>query len=151
MNINLNIKGLIRQYIAPHRRQTNRLAWLYALIDIETVWNSFAAWRVDYRYRVHVNGQHKSLQGHLNKIFGGGILIKTYSSQYLDIGLNIEPAHWVVFNLYQEIALEGEGEQTFADADFIVYVPAGVDMNLLIAEIEKYKLADKVYKIIAKQ
>lgn len=148
MNIVLNIRELIRQYIAPHRRQPNRINWLSALIDLQSVYDAFATWRSYYRYKVHITSQHKALQGHLNKTFGGGIIIKSYDDQYLDVGLNTEPAHWVLFNPWQEISLEGESEMIFADADFVVYAPAGIDLNLLIAEIEKYKLADKVYKII---
>ena len=124
MNIILNFKEIIRQYVAPHRRQQNRLRWLWALADLE---------------------------GHLNKTFGGGILIKSYEDQFLAIGLNSEPAHWVLFEPMQEIALEGEGGQSFQDVDFIVYVPAGVDLNLVRAEIERYKIADRTYKIIMKK
>ena len=93
MNIILNFKGIIRQYVAPHRRQRVRLKWLYALLDLDGVWESFSSWRDYYRYKVHVTSQHKSLQGHLNKTFGGGILVKSYEDQFLDIGLNTEPAH----------------------------------------------------------
>lgn len=148
MNVNLNFKELVRQYVAPHRRQPNRLNWLFALIDLSSVWDSFVEWRDYYRYKVHVTSQHRSLQGHLNKTFGGGIIIKSYDDKFLEIGLNEEAAHWVIFSPMQEIALEGESANSFADVDFIVYAPKSVDRNLLAAEIEKYKLADKAYKII---
>lgn len=151
MNIILNFKELVRQYVAPHRRQTNRLKWLWALVDLESVWASFAEWRDYYRYKVHVTSQHKSLQGHLNKTFGGGILIKSYDDQFLDVGLDSEPAHWVLFEPSQEIALEGEGGKAFDDVDFIVYVPSGVSLPLVRAEIERYKIADRTYKIVTKQ
>lgn len=149
MNIILNFKGIIRQYVAPHRRQPARLKWLYALADLDGLWESFASWRDYYRYKVHVTSQHKSLQGHLNKTFGGDILVKSYEDQFPGIGLNTEPAHWVLFDEpMQEIALEGESGQSFSDADFIVYVPSGVEGSLVMAEIERYKLADKSYKIV---
>ena len=151
MNIVLNFKEIVRQNVAPHRRQPNRLGWLWALVDLESVWDAFVAWRDYYRYKVHVTSQHKSLEGHLNKTFGGGILIKSYEDQFLAIGLNSEPAHWVLFEPMQEIALEGEGGQSFQDVDFIVYVPEGVDLNLVRAEIERYKIADRTYKIVTKK
>lgn len=69
----------------------------------------------------------------------------------MDFPLNIEPAHWAIFEPMQEIALEGEGGQSFSDVDFIVYAPEGIDLNLLSAEIEKYKLADKAYKIVTRK
>lgn len=151
MNIILNFKELVRQYVAPHRRQLVRLRWLWALVDLDGVWQSFSAWRDYYRYKVHVTSQHRSLEGHLNKTFGGGILIKSYEDQFLAIGLNSEPAHWVLFDPMQEIALEGEGGQSFKDVDFIVYVPEGVDMSLVRAEIERYKIADRTYKIVTRK
>lgn len=151
MNIILNFKELVRQYVAPHRRQRVRLGWLWALIDLESVWLAFAAWRDYYRYKVHVTSQHRSLEGHLNKTFDGGILIKSYEDQFLAIGLNSEPAHWVLFEPMPEIALEGEGGQSFQDVDFIVYVPEGIDLSLVRAEIERYKIADRTYKIVTKK
>lgn len=151
MNIILNFKELIRQYVAPHRRQPNRLAWLWSLVDLDGVWQSFSDWRDYYRYKVHVTSQHRSLEGHLNKTFCGGILIKSYEDQFLAIGLNSEPAHWALFEPMQEIALEGEGGQSFKDVDFIVYVPEGIDLSLVRAEIERYKIADRTYKIVTKK
>lgn len=151
MNIILNFKELIRQYVAPHRRQPNRLGWLWSLVDLDGVWQSFSDWRDYYRYKVHVTSQHRSLEGHLNKTFSGGILIKSYEDQFLAIGLNSEPAHWVLFEPMQEIALEGEGGQSFKDVDFIVYVPEGINLSLVRAEIERYKIADRTYKIVTKK
>lgn len=151
MNVILNFKELIRQYVAPHRRQPVRLRWLWSLVDLDGVWRSFSEWRDYYRYKVHVTSQHRSLEGHLNKTFGGGILIKSYEDQFLAIGLNTEPAHWVLFEPMREIALEGEGGQSFKDVDFIVYVPEGIDMSLVRAEIERYKIADRTYKIVTRK
>lgn len=148
MNIILNFREIVRQYVAPHRRQENRLKWLWALVDLESVWASFSAWRDYYRYKVHVTSQHKSLECHLRKLFGTAIVVKSYNDQFLEIGLISEPAHIVVFDTYQNVALEGESEQVFSDADFIVYIPSGISLELVKSEIEKYKLADKIFKII---
>lgn len=148
MNINFNFKELIRQYIAPHRRQTNRLNWLWSLIDLSSVWQSWVEWRDYYRYKIHVTSQHSSLQGHLIKTFGEGIIIKSYAENFLEVGLDEESAHWVWFDPYQEVALKGESNVSFDDVDFIVYAPSDIDVDLLSAEIEKYKLADRRYKII---
>ena len=151
MNIILNFKELIRQYIAPHRRQPVRLGWLWSLVDLDGVWQSFAVWRDYYRYKVHVTSQHRSLEGHLGKTFGSGIRVKSYEDQFMAIGLDSEPAHWALFEPTQEIALEGESGQSFKDVDFIVYVPEGIDLSLVRAEIERYKIADKTYKIVTKK
>lgn len=148
MNIILDFKEIVRQYVAPHKRQPSRLSWLWALVDLETVWEAFSEWRAYYRYKVHVTSQHKSLQGHLIKTFGTGIKVRSYEDEFLDVGLDMEPAHWVIFDPFQSIALEGESGVPFEDADFIVYIPLSVSIGQVSAEVEKYKLADKKYKII---
>lgn len=148
MNINLNFKELIRQYITPHRRQANRLAWLHSLINLDGLWESWLEWRDYYKYKIHVTSQQAALAGHLVKTFGAAIIIKSYDDNFLEVGLNSEEAHWVWFDPYQDVALEGESEATFDDVDFIVYAPSNIDLELISAEIEKYKLADKTYKII---
>ena len=93
MNIILDFKEIVRQYVAPHKRQPSRLSWLWALVDLETVWEAFSEWRAYYRYKVHVTSQHKSLQGHLIKTFGTGIRVRSYEDEFLDVGLDMEPAH----------------------------------------------------------
>lgn len=150
MNVILDFREIVRQYVAPHRRKPNRLKWLWALADLGGVWDAFARWRDYYRYKVHVTSQHRSLQGHLTNLFGSGtvIKVKSYHDGFLDVGLDTEPAHWVIFSPYEEVALEGESDRTFEDVDFVVYVPSGISAALVEAEIEKYKLADKKYKII---
>ena len=150
MNVIPDFKEIVRQYVAPHRRQPHRLNWLWALTDLDSVWASFSAWRDYYRYKVHVTSQHKSLQGHLTKMFGSGttIRVKSYDDEFLDVGLDSEPAHWIIFAPYEGVALEGESERTFEDVDFVVYVPSGISAGQVEAEIERYKLADKKYRII---
>lgn len=56
------------------------------------------------------------------------------------IGLNEEP--------FAEVPLPGEVQGSFDGVDFVVYVPAGVDIEQVRAEIERYKLATITYKII---
>ena len=148
MNIRLKYKEIVRQYVSPYKRQPNRLKWLTALVDLQGVFDSFALWRANYRYLFQISSQHKTLEGHLRKLFDANIIVRSYSDKYLEIGLTSEPAHWQTFD--REIALEGEAQQEFGDVDFIVYAPASVEWNLLYAEIEKYKLADRTYKIIMK-
>ena len=148
MNIILNFKEIVRQYVAPHRRQPSRLAWLWALADLDGVWAAFAAWRAYYRYKVHVTSQQASLLGHLQNLYGDGIVLRSYSGMYLEVGLNSEPAHMVIFYPYREVALDGESQQAFDGADFVIYAPSGADIRGMGTEIERYKTADKTFKII---
>ncbi len=152
-NYAVNFRNFVRQYLPAHKRQPVRLALLRAMVHLKGVFDDFAVWRDDYRYKIAVNSQVRVLQGHLRKVFGADIVVRSFAEQYLEIGLLVEPAHWRSFGLDGEdvfipVALQGENEALFGDVDFIVFTPAGVDLALLRAEIEQYKLADKDYKII---
>ena len=54
------------------------------------------------------------------------------------IGLESDPA---------QIPLEGELRNQFGEVDFIVYVPDGVDIERVRADVERYKLAMITFKI----
>jgi len=151
--IQIRFNELIRTYLAPHRRTKNRITWLTSLIDLQTVFSAFSAWRSNYRYKIMLNGQLAILEGHLKKTFGDGIIIKSYEDGYIGIGLIQEPAHWLLIglsdeNLFAEVPLIGEGGHSFDGVDFLVIVPAVYNIAMIRAEIEKYKLADKKYNII---
>ena len=150
MNVVLDFKELVRQYVAPHRRQPVRLRWLWGLTDLEGAWEQFAAWRDYYRYKVRVTGQQASVEGHLGRLLGSGVkvVVRSYADGYLSVGLEQEVPHWVEFDPQKEIALEGEIEELFGGCDFVVYVPHGTDMMLVTEEVERYRLADKKYKLI---
>ena len=82
------------------------------------------------------------------------IHIETYGDGLLLIGLEREGiAMQPEIGLEHEdvvakIPLENELRGQFGEADFIVYIPAGVDADLIRTEIEKYKQALTKYKII---
>lgn len=46
------------------------------------------------------------------------------------------------------IPLENEIRDKFDGVDFIVYIPAGININLIDAEIQKYKQVLTTYKIV---
>ena len=82
MNIMLNFKGMILQYIAPYRRQPNRLNWLWSLIDLQPIFDDFAKWRQTCRYKFKVCGQRMVLEEYLIREFGTGIKIISYKDGY---------------------------------------------------------------------
>lgn len=148
----INYKAWVRQYVSPYRRQPNRLAWLGSLVNLQPVFDRFASWRAYYRYKINLNSQRMVLQAHLCRLFGDGIVVKSYEDGYIGIGLNSEPAHWKGFGLNDEnyfipLVLTGETIEGFERFDFIVTIPPDVNIDMLKAEIEKYKLADKSYTI----
>lgn len=151
--IQIRFRELIRIYLAPHKRTPNRIKWLTSLVNLQAVFDAFSVWRSDYRYKIMLNGQLAVLQGHLSKKFGAGILVKSYEDGYVGVGLESEPAHWLLVGLVEEdcmvdVPLIGEGGEAFDGFDFLVIIPEGVNVALVRAEIERYKLADKSYKII---
>lgn len=153
--LNIRFNELVRTYVAPHKRTKNRLGWLESLVNLQPVFDRFATWRTYYRYKIMLNGQRLVLEGHLRKIYGPGIVVKSYADGYVGIGLTREPAHWKSFGLASEnhfvsIPLSGEGAEEFDGYDFLVIVPAAYNINRVRAEVEKYKLADKKYNIIIK-
>ncbi len=143
---------LIRNYVAPHKRTPKRLAWLTGIIDLQGTFDKFSAWRSYYRYKIMLNSQRLVLEGHLRKIFGPEIVVKSYDDGYVGIGLLIEPAHWKMFGLKSEnhnipFPLIGENGLEFEGYDFLVIVYGDYDINMIKAEVEKYKMADKKYNI----
>lgn len=150
--IYIRFDELIRNYVAPHKRTHKRLSWLTGLIDLQSVFDAYAAWRSYYRYKIMLNSQCAVLEGHLRKIFGPDIVVKSYDDGYVGIGLRIEPAHWKLFgrkeeNSFVPFPLIGESGREFEGFNFLVLVYGDYDMNLIQAEVEKYKMADKKYRI----
>jgi len=157
MNPKMNYKNLIRQLLPPHKRQPNRMAFLRGLIaPLQSLFDSFNAYRNDSRMMFNVNSQVKVLEGYLRKKYNEplGIKIATFDAGLLNVGLEIEGGTMMVwFGLSEEgtlkdVPLKDELRDKFADTDFVVYIPSGVDKLQVEADIEKYKLALVTYKII---
>lgn len=152
MNLHINFKNYIRQYLAPHKRTPLRLCWLTGLLHLQKVFDDFSAWRHEYRYKVKVTSQSGVLRAHLKKVFKTDILILSFKDGNVAIGNNEEQSHWKSLgkndeNQFIAFPLQGENIISFDDSDFIVIAPASVDINQLRSEIDKYKLADKTYNI----
>ena len=68
MNPKMNYKNLTRQLLPPHKRQPNRMAFLRGLIaPLQSLFDSFNAYRNDSRMMFNVNSQVKVLEGYLRK------------------------------------------------------------------------------------
>ncbi len=159
MNPKVNFHNLVRQLLPTHRRQPVRLWWLRVLVSpLVRLYVDFVAWRIDVRFRINLTGQVKVLEGYLNMkydptqnririvIFDDGLLwvgLECEGDNYHPrIGLESEP------NNLAAIPLENEIRDSFGDVDFIVYIPAGVDPDLVRATVEQYRLAGMKFKII---
>lgn len=156
MNPKINIDNLVRQTLPPHKRQPVRLVILRAMLSrIKELFAGFDPWRSDVRMMLNVNSQVIILEGYLRKKFGQPVSIKivTFDDGLLSVGYELEgltmmrPVGDTPENI-PAVPFAGEIRERFGDADFIVYIPAGVDIDLIRAEIERYKRATAEYKII---
>ena len=153
----INFNHLIRQLLPPHKRQQVRLMLLGAFVrPLAQLFSSFDRWRDDIRMMVNVNSQVKVFEEYLRKKYNEPIAIKivTFDDGLLMVcleheGITLQPEIGLENESVIEVPLDGEIRANFGDVDFIVYVPAGIDLNLIRAEIEKYKQALIRYKIIA--
>lgn len=157
MNIMIDHKNLVRQLLPPHKRQPVRLQLLQGFITpLQTLFEGFREWREDSRMMMNVNSQVRVFEGYLRKKYKQPISIKivTFSNGLLSVGLISEgKTMWPSISLLCEarmraIPLKDEQRDKFEDADFIVYIPSGIDRLQIEADIEKYKQVLVTYKII---
>lgn len=154
--MNILFNNLVRQLLPPHKRQLVRLSLLRAFIaPLSQLFASFADWRSDTRMMINVNSQVKVFEGYLRKKYNEPVTIKiiTFDDGLLMVcleneGILLQPDIGLEAEKKIDVPLDGEIRDRFGDADFIVYIPAGLDINLIRAEIEKYKQALTKYKII---
>ena len=156
MNPNIEYDNLVKQLLPPHKRQRMRL-WLMKkfVMPLRVLFETFGIWRDDIRMLMNITSQVKVLEGYLQKKYATPtIRIETYGDGLLFIGLEregiaMQPEIGLEHeNVVAKIPLENELRGQFGDADFIVYIPAGIDTDLIRTEIEKYKQALTRYKII---
>lgn len=157
MNLMFTCRNLIRQLLPPHKRQTIRIELLSTLLSpVQSLFDSFKKWRENSRMMVNVNSQVKVFEGYLRKKYNEPISIKivTFNNGLLLVGLISEgKTMWPEVglrdeNYFRSIPLENEIRDKFDGADFIVYIPKNVNINLIDAEIQKYKQVLTTYKII---
>lgn len=160
MNPKINYDNLIRQLLPPHRRQPVRIWLLQVFVaPLKSLYDGFAAWRDEVRMRINLTSQIRILEGYLRLKYDPtlSITIVSFDDGLLAVGLESEGDNYHPrIGLESEagymvaIPLEGEMRGSLGDVDFIVYIPHGVDPNLIRAEIEKYRQAGVKYRIIQK-
>jgi hypothetical protein len=158
MNPLINFDNLVRQLIPHHKRQPWRTYFLRGLVSpVKWLFAQFTLWRDEIRLLLNLNSQKLLLEWHLRRRYHDGIRILTFSDGLLAVGLEIEGFQYMpLVGLEEEVddlidvPLVGERRQELGDVDFIVLVPPGVDVELVRAEVEKYKVAGMKYSIIQK-
>lgn len=152
----INFTNLVRQLTPVHKRQPMRLALLRAFIaPLQLLFDNFNQWRSDTRMTINVNSQVKILEEYLRRKYNEPISIKivTFDDGLLMVCLESEgqlmmPEIGYTDEKMADLPLSGEIREQFGDCDFIVYIPAGLELDLIRAEIEKYKQALIAYNII---
>ncbi len=153
----IHYRNLVRQLLPTHKRQPVRLWWLRGLVaPLGALFASFDKWRSDTRMIVNVNSQVAVFEGYLRKKYGEPIAIRvvTFDDGMLRVSLRAEgDTLRLRTGLRDEatretVPLRGEIRAQFGDADFIVYIPLAVDVDMIRAEIERFKQALVQYKII---
>lgn len=154
----INYRNLVRQLIPAHKRQPVRLWWLRGLIaPLEALFASFDKWRSDTRMMINVNSQVAVFEGYLRKKYNEPIAIRvvTFDDGMLRVSLRAEGDTLRLCTglrpdeqSREAVPLRGEIREMFGDADFIVYIPLTVDVDMIRAEIERFKQALVEYKII---
>lgn len=161
MTPKINFKRLVVQLLPWTKRMPVRVSMLRSMTSrLDSLFSEFDLWRDDVRMTVNVNSQVAVLEGYLRKKYRQPIAIKivTYDDGALQVGLAEEGDTFLVAVPLEgeetaampplEVPLEAEIRDRFGDADFIVYIPTGVDTDMIRADIERFKQALTIYKIV---
>lgn len=156
MRLEFDIYEFLRRQLPIHKRHENRLALFdWALNQIRVVWNQFVNWRSEMIYESNITGQKIALVNLLNRrVAGSGnnISIAEKDDGGLFIGKLTENIDFLYMSTATENADNGEfpkeGElATALTADFIVYVPAGVNVDQVAEIVDRYVIAGYDYEI----
>lgn len=156
--IKIHYPNLIRQTLPPLKRTPVRLAWFNALLSaLIEMYNEFQRWAELQRMLINVNGRTMVLEGFLRFKYGNTeIAISTTIDNLPGIGLvNEGDIYIALVGLLDETAkpfelpLISERQGGEYDVDFVVFVPAGVNVNDVIADIERYKTPLATYNLVA--
>lgn len=153
---NINVRQLIAELLPLHKRQSIRMHIITSLADVQRHVDWFAEWRGQQRRMINISAQVMVLEGYLRLIYDRRITVQTYYQALVGIGLVVEGRpNWARVGRRGHaptlaMPLRGEVESAFEGYDFLVTIPPNVDIRQITAEIERYKLADKTYKIIQK-
>jgi hypothetical protein len=125
------------------------------VLPLTRLFAAFSEWRTNTRMMINVNSQVKVFEGYLRKRYREPVAIKivTFEDGLLPVcleeeGTTQQPSFGDETAEMVAIPLDGEMRMLFGDVDFVVYIPQGVDADLIGAEVEKYKQALTTFKII---
>jgi hypothetical protein len=146
--INISFVNMINGLLPFHKRQTKRLTFLKAFTDKMDAYMLFIKdFRQEALMLAYTNCQKFKLQKHLNDVFDkiqrriiildnaeiGNVIGYESESDFLLFGLESETTVYETFGFM--------AEQGLIDNEIIVIVPEGTNQNMVLNDINRYKLA----------
>ena len=150
-----------RWLVPSYLKKERHLAWLQVMLTpIKTLHTSFVAFRAISQRQAAISNQTAVLEDELNVLMGlerGQIVIRNQVYQkagsykyFLSENSSIKKYRYFLSENAPPTYAYTLAEQQSNEADFIIYVPAGLDISKVSAFIDKYKLPDKTYQIVVK-
>lgn len=154
--LKINFNNLVRQTVPPLKRQPILLSFLCALIaPLVALWIAFVEWRSYQQMLVNVYGCKIVLEGFLrHKYNTKDIHVVSSLNKIPRIGLRAEGRNsFRRVGLRDELSrlrtiLRSQAAISSLGVDFIVFIPASVDLNDIRVDIERYKPHFATYKIV---
>lgn len=150
--INIDIRKMTEQLLAPFLRKPNRISWLNSLLSpIKSMWDSYVKWRADKLYEAHVTPQVISIEAYLNRLFdplSRAIEVERGESKDRFLSLWSEQ-NGPYFSADADdffLFLDGEYGDKVLDK-FTVLVPKDIDQTRVAGVLDKIKAVGTTYEI----
>ncbi len=146
--MDVSFVNLVNGLLPFHKRLAKRLAFLRAFSNkADSIMQFIRDFRSEALMLAYTNCQRFRLEKHLNDVFDksqrriliidnqeiGIIVGKTTEINYITIGLFSEVSYYSTFGFLSE--------QGYLTNQFKVIVPVGTNQNMILEDVNKYKLA----------
>lgn len=160
--ITVNFRNLAFYLTPPSKRYrsdgsiTTRVKWLqYLAKPLSTLMDSFNEYRKETLIAANVTSQTASLEWYLRRKYHPSIRIYHYSdlgvyisneNEIVDCGVDLKPEYADAIDGFVVVPLHGEIVR-LEGVSFMVDIPASVNVDAVITDLEIYKIAGKKYNI----
>lgn len=151
----IDLSNLVRQLLPTHKRQIVRLRILRCfVVPLVTLYVAFCQWRNRTRKLLNITCRAGVLEQVLReKHADESITIRSFKENGFALGLlpegvlTAQAIGTAAEGTPCEVSLAGENREQFGGVDFIVTISAATDINVLRADLERYRPALTTYKI----
>jgi hypothetical protein len=158
MRFGFDIEYFVGNQLPYHKRQPNRLKlFMWPLIEVRRMFVAFNVWLLEMVYQSNITGQKMALENLLNREVANSnnqIYIDEIISNGVWLSLAVENSDYVWLSTesegmsFQYFGLSTEEEQDALNANFKVFVPAGVEHGEVDKYVMRYVIAGMRYKIV---